>query len=211
MAHTTRTTLDRPAAGRSLHVSSFDRVRAAVRNSPALDLAQPARPVGSAPARDAQRDLQMFVPHGARPVVPIRGEELAPLLPPVISDPLRPRRAAVHAFRAAPAAPRERLAPAPAPVRSRVRVTLRGYAAILGFAVVAIAGTSAISTAGAEASASVATTEVVARAGETTQDVAARSAQGRDVAELAAAIEAANGLAHGATLSPGEIVLVPGS
>lgn len=215
MTHTMRTTPSRAAVARELTVSSFDRVRPGA-IAPRRRRA-PRRAVGAVPVRDPRGDLKMFEltprvsPAPARPRADV--EELAPLLPPVISDPprVRVRRPAGSRAAASVAAPREVPAEPAAPRRRSVRLTLRGYAALLGLGVAVIAATSAMSVAGEQAAPAVPTTEVVARPGESIEQVAARAADGRDVGAVAASIRAANGLATGTTIHAGDVLVVPGS
>lgn len=210
MPTTPRTTLDRPAARGSLTVSSFDRVRTA--RGPSMPAASP-RP-GSSPARDPRGDLQMF---DLIPVAPV-GEavsidELAPLLPPVISEPPRSRPAAGPALgaRRRPPTTRTPVRPSAPARRGRVRLTLRGYVVALGLGVAALAGISVLSNAHSEAAISVPAAQVVVQPGESLQDVASRAADGRAVAEVAAEIRQANGLTAEMQPEAGEILLVPGS
>lgn len=212
MATTPRSTLDRPAAHGSLTVSSFDRARTP-RTAAARRLTR--RP-GASPVLDPRRDLQMFALEPApRAAQGASVDELAPLLPPVISEPPRSRRPV--AARPAPAHRSERAQRArerhhaAASRRTRVRLTLRGYSVLLGLVVACIAATSALTNASVATAVSVPAAEVVVQPGESLHDVAARAADGRSVDEVLTGIRQANGLPGGAQPEAGEILLVPGS
>lgn len=217
MAYTTRSTLHRRPAPSPLAVASFQRTREARRPAPRPE----RRPAGAAALRDPRGDLQMFEPApGVRPAAPSAAiEELRPLLPPVVSEPSRPRPAAAAppARRSVATAVHERSAAAADSVRRpvrgahRPRLTRRGYTALLGVVVGSIAGTSALTLAQADSGPSVAPTQVVVRSGESLEQVASRAAYGRDVADVAAAIRLANDLPTEAPLHAGDVVVVPGS
>lgn len=211
MAHTT--TLERGTRDRRATLASFHG------SVPATRTSRPGRPaVGSAAIGDPRRDLHMFPLVAERPrVLGAQTEELPALLPPVVSEPPRRRPADLTAARSSrPVGADEALGSQPGGVsgaarpRRRLRLTLRGWAAAAVLGVAAVAATSAITIAESPQQSAPAA-EYVVRSGESVEQLAARAAQGRSVADVESAIRAANGLAEDARLAAGEIVLVPGS
>lgn len=205
---------------RAVQVAPFGRVRPATHRR---HRRPQERRHGSAAMRDPRRDLSMFE---MRPVLRPRriavGEPLAPLLPPIVSEPLRRRPAVSQAPRAtsidAPALRRDAATEVPiarsaavARERRGVRLTMRGYAAVLGLVVSGIAVCSALTVGHTDPAPSIRSTQVVARGGESIEGLAERSAQGRDVASVAESIRLANGLADGELPQAGEVLIVPGS
>ena len=178
-----------------------------------------ARKMGASPVSDPGGSLSMFDPRPrpARAVsVPV-GEMLNPLLPPVISEPPRRRRATGH--RQVAVAPVASIAPDVKNHRSviraemigrRAQLTTRGYAAVVGAIIGGVALCSAV-TVGQPEAAPVESTQVVARGGEGLEAVAERAAQGRDVQAVAESIRVANGLSDGEYPQAGEVLVVPGS
>ncbi|GAB3299270.1 hypothetical protein EK0264_17745 [Epidermidibacterium keratini] len=179
--------------------------------------------VATPTAAPSQPEPPQRTPHPERREPDFSGEYLGPLLPPIIevgsrsSWLARPatlaaaRESLRSAERATQAAKPARQGAAPATRRSRVRLTLRGRLAVVALIAGAIAGTSAL--AGADRPQTIPVAEVQVAAGDTVSSIAAQAAGGRDVAEVAAAIQAANGLAGSADapLEPGLVIVVPGS
>lgn len=204
------------AVRRETVVAPFGRPR-----RPARTRSRELRPVGASPLPNPRRDLSMF-PADTAPVAPLRsdrGQRLDPLLPPVISEPARRRRAAaataVGSARPVTAGRPSPGEPLPAPLAAargrRARLTARGRAAVLGLLVGGVALCSAVTVGATEPAPAIESTQVVARGGESVEAVAARAADGRDVHQVAELIRSANGMGAGELPEAGEVLLVPGS
>lgn len=193
------------------------------RSSSTAEAEQVSRRPGHAPVADATGRLQLFdplrsVPSSGREAASteVPGEWLPPLTPPVVSQ-TGSRRGAHRTRRGAavppmPAARALELRPATRQatrVRS-MRLTLRGQLLMVIVAGLAVAGISLGVNLGGQPAATAPAVTVQVLDGDTAASIAARVATPGDRAAVEAAIIAANGLdVPGATLRPGEIVLVP--